>query len=275
MIDLHCHVLPGIDDGPRTLEESLALARAAAASGVREIVATPHVSWDHPNEAADIAARVQDLNGHLRDEGIEVTVRPGAELAFTRIADIPEDELARLSLGGGPWLLVEPPFTPSVVGLENVVAGLRARGHQVVLAHPERCPAFQRDPETLRRLVSSGVACSLTAGSFAGRFGRHVQRFSLALVAEELMHNVASDAHDDSRRPPGLTAELERAGLAALAPWATEAVPAAMLAGEPLPPRPQAIAPVLPPGRGLISQLRHRVARARGRAEVRPASPPR
>src|SRR5271163_1297670 len=118
MIDLHCHVLPGIDDGPRTLEESLALARAAADGGVHEIVATPHVSWDHPNEAADIAQRVDALNGHLRDAGIEVRVRPGAELAFTRIADIPEEELAALTLGGGPWLLVEPPFTPSVVGLE-------------------------------------------------------------------------------------------------------------------------------------------------------------
>jgi len=262
MIDLHCHVLPGIDDGPATLEESLALARAEAAGGVREIVATPHVSWDHPNVSADIAERVVELNGHLREAGIEVSVRPGAELAFTRIADIPEPELAALSLGGGPWLLVEPPFTPSVVGLENVVAGLRARGHEVVLAHPERCPAFQRDPETLRRLVSSGVACSITAGSLVGRFGRHVQRFALALVAEELVHNVASDAHDDSRRPPGLAAELERAGLAGLAPWATEAVPAAMLAGEPLPARPESIGLVVPPA-GLFSQLRQRLARGR------------
>ena len=263
MIDLHCHVLPGIDDGPQTLEASLALARAAAAGGVREIVATPHVSWDHPNEAGDIAERVEGLNGHLRDAGIEVTVHRGAELAFTRIADIPEDELGALALGGGPWLLVEPPFTPSVVGLENVVAGLRARGHQVVLAHPERCPAFQRDPETLRRLVASGVACSLTAGSFAGRFGRHVQRFSLALVAEELVHNVASDAHDDQRRPPGIAGELQRVGLAELVPWAAEAVPAAMLAGEPLPPRPESIAPAVPAQGGLLSQLRHRLARAR------------
>jgi protein-tyrosine phosphatase len=238
MIDLHCHVLPGIDDGPPTLEESVALVRAAAATGTRTIVATPHVSWDYPNDAATIARLVDTVNERLAQEQIEVTIRPGAELAFTRIADIPEAELGALGLGGGRWLLVEPPFTPSVVGLENVIAGLRARGFEVVLAHPERCPAFHRDVDALVRLTASGVACSITAGSLVGRFGREVRRFSLSLVEAGLVHNVASDAHDALRRPPGLAEELEQAGLGGLRAWATEMVPQAILAGEPLPPRP-------------------------------------
>ncbi len=238
MIDLHCHVLPGIDDGPRTLDDSIALARVAAAGGVRTIVATPHVSWDYPNDAGAIASLVDAVNARLAAERIELTVVRGAELAFTRIADIPDRELGGLALGGNRWLLVEPPFTPSVVGLENVIAGLRARGHEVVLAHPERCPAFHRDLEALTRLSASGVVCSITAGSLVGRFGREVRRFALALVEAGLVQNVASDAHDATRRPPGLAAELEQAGLGGLRAWTTEAVPRAILAGEALPPRP-------------------------------------
>ena len=89
-----------------------------------------------------------------------------------------------------------------------MIAGLRARGHEVVLAHPERCPAFHRDLDALARLTASGVVCSITAGSLVGRFGRDVQRFALALVEAGLVHNVASDAHDATRRPPGLADEL-------------------------------------------------------------------
>ena len=238
MIDLHCHVLPGIDDGPPTIEDSVALARAAAAGGVQTIVATPHVSWDYPNDAATIARLVDTVNERLTQEQIALQVVRGAEIAFTRIADTPESELAGLTLGGGRWLLVEPPFTPSVIGLENVIAGLRARGHEVVLAHPERCPAFHRDVDSLARLAASGVACSITAGSLVGRFGKEVRRFALMLVEAGLVHNVASDAHDARRRPPGLAAELEEAGLSAMRAWTTETVPSAILAGAPLPPRP-------------------------------------
>ena len=246
MIDLHCHILPGIDDGPATIEESVAIARVSAAGGVRTIVATPHVSWDYPNDAGTIARLVDEVNERLIQEQIALTVRPGAELAFTRIADIPDSELAQLDLGGGGWLLVEPPFTPAVTGLENVIAGLRARGHQVLLAHPERCPAFHRDRDALVRLASSGVACSITAGSLVGRFGREVRRFSLSLVADGLVHNVASDAHDAVRRAPGLAAELHEAGLDGLREWTTEAVPQAILDGQRLPPRPPE-AEVTPP----------------------------
>jgi protein-tyrosine phosphatase len=248
MIDLHCHVLPGIDDGPATLEDSVAIARASAAAGVQTIVATPHVSWDYPNDAETIARLVDQVNERLAQEQIALTVRRGAELAFTRIADIPESELGELGLGNGGWLLVEPPFTPSVTGLENVIAGLRARGHEVVLAHPERCPAFHRDRDALVRLSASGVACSITAGSLIGRFGREVRRFALSLVEAGLVHNVASDAHDAVRRPPGLAAELDEAGLGGLRAWTTEAVPQAIITGQPLPPRPPE-ADIAPPRR--------------------------
>jgi protein-tyrosine phosphatase len=245
VIDLHCHVLPGIDDGPQTFEQSLQMARKASAAGIRTIVATPHVSWDYPNDAATIARLVRALNTRLADEGIALEVRPGAEIAVTRISDLDAGEIDALSLGGGPWLLVEPPFVTTVLGLDTLFHGLLQGGRRIVLAHPERCPAFQRDHPALHRLVDAGVACSITAGSLVGRFGGEVRRQAVEFVREGLVHNVASDAHDDRGRPPGLADELAQAGLKALTEWATEAVPAAILSGEALPPAP----PYAPPPR--------------------------
>jgi protein-tyrosine phosphatase len=113
----------------------------------------------------------------------------------------------------------------------------------VVLAHPERCPALHRDRSMLERLVESGVLGSLTAGSLDGKFGAEVRRFSLELVRDRLVHNVASDAHDHSHRPPTIAGEIERAGLGALAEWFTEAVPTAILTGGVIPPRPEVETP--------------------------------
>ncbi len=239
MIDLHCHVLPGIDDGPATIEESLELARAAANAGTRTIVATPHVSWEYPNRAETIARLVSDVNARLRADGVALEVRTGAEVAMTRVGDIEPEELSRLTLGGGRWLLVEPPFTPVASALEAVIADLQERGFRVVLAHPERCGALHRDRAMLERLVESGVLGSLTAGSLDGKFGGPVRRFSLELVRDRLVHNVASDAHDEINRPPTIAGELERAGLGSLSEWFTQAVPAAILEGGVIPPRPE------------------------------------
>jgi protein-tyrosine phosphatase len=239
VIDLHTHVLPGIDDGPDTIEGSLALARAAAASGTRVMVATPHVNWHHHNDAATIARHVDQLNERLALEGIALEIRPGAEIAMTRAEEIGEQELERLRIGGGPWILLEPPFTPIVTGLDGVVATLQRAGHRVVLAHPERCPALHRDPQMVESLVRSGVLTSVTAGSLVGRFGGEVRRFARRLVDQGLVHNVASDAHDAIKRPPGMAAELADAGYGALADWLTRAVPAAILSGEEIPARPE------------------------------------
>jgi protein-tyrosine phosphatase len=238
MIDLHCHVLPGIDDGPQTLEGSLALARAAAAAGTRTLVATPHVSGRYPNDAATIARLVEAVRERLAVDGVELELLPGAEIALTRLPDIDSEELSRLELGGGGWLLIECPFTPAIGGLEEILLRLLRGGRRVVLAHPERCPSFQRDPQMLARLVASGIVTSITAGSLVGQFGEGARDFALELVRWDLVHNVTSDAHDPVRRPPSVLAELERVGMGPLADWLTCAVPAAIVRGEELPPRP-------------------------------------
>jgi protein-tyrosine phosphatase len=244
MIDLHCHVLPGIDDGPQTIEESVALARAARAAGIGTLVATPHVNSRTPNDAATIAEHAGELNRRLAAEHVQVEVLLGAEIAITYLAEIDPEELSRLVLGGGDWLLVEPPFALVAPALESIVLELLRQGHHVVLAHPERCPALQRDLQAVRSLADAGVLMSITAGSLVGRFGGTVRDCAAALAREGLIHNVTSDAHDDVRRPPSLARELERAGLAPLAEWLTQEVPAAILTGAAIPAR-----PALAPGR--------------------------
>ena len=232
VIDLHCHLLAGIDDGPRTIEDSLAMARAAEHAGTRTILATPHVNWRYPNTAEIIARGVAALNERLAADGLSLEVLAGAEIAMTRIGDIAPDELGQLALAGGGWLLVEPPFTPAASGLDIILLELQRQGHRILLAHPERCPAFHRDPEMLARLVRAGILTSITAGSLVGRFGAQPRSFALELLAQGMAHNVASDAHDQVERGPDMASAIEQAGLGPLSDWLTSAVPSAIVAGE-------------------------------------------
>jgi protein-tyrosine phosphatase len=256
VIDLHCHVLPGVDDGPQTLGDTLDLCRAAVAAGTRTVVATPHVSWDWPGVTSHVVREgVQRVNGALRDEGIELEVLAGAEIAMTRAGDLTDEELTALRLGGGPYLLVECPHSPASAGFEAILASLTERGHRILLAHPERCPAFHRDEPLLRSFVEAGMLTSLTAGAFTGRFGRDVERFARRLLDGELVHDIASDGHGAGmRRPPTIAPELEEAGFGERADWHARAVPRAILDGTPLPPAPPLPEP--PPRKGLFARLR-------------------
>lgn len=238
MIDLHCHILPGVDDGPQSIEESLALARASGRSGTRTIVATPHVSSRYRNDLATIARGVEQVNAALAAESCAIEVLPGAEIAASSVSEIDPEELNGMTLGGGPWLLLEPPFTPVATGFDEIGYSLMRRGLRVVIAHPERCAGFHRDMTMLGDLVRTGAITSITAGSLAGRFGERVRRFAMKLVDEDMVHNVASDAHDEIARRPGIAAEIESVGLGELREWLTELVPASILSGDPIPAQP-------------------------------------
>ncbi len=252
VIDLHCHILPGVDDGPADMGATVELARAQVTAGVRRVVATPHVTWELPaNEAPRIREAVASVNAVLEVEGIDVEVVPGGEIGLTRAAAFEDEELQALTMGDGPWVLVEPPLQVASTGFDVVLHRLGARGHRVVLAHPERSPGFQRDPGKLEECVAAGMLTSITAGSLVGRFGTTVQRFTHELVRAGLVHNVASDAHDVSRRPPGLRDDIEAAGMAARADWWTRDVPAAILAGEAISPAPELDLPAPPQRRRL------------------------
>jgi protein-tyrosine phosphatase len=261
MIDLHCHILPGIDDGPVNLDFSVAMARQAEEAGIHVMVATPHVRSDYPNDPVTIEAGVRELNDALTVADVEVRVLAGAEVSLPKAAELDDETLRALCLGSGHYLLVESPYRSSDIDLEGIVANLHSRGFRPVLAHPERCPIFQRDPDRLTRLVNGGLLCSITGGSLAGRFGSTVRKFSLELLYDGLVHDVASDAHDHLHRPPDLltgfeSAEADLPGIRGQASWFTVTAPVAIVTGrEALPARPD------PPPRPPTSRWRRLVER--------------
>jgi protein-tyrosine phosphatase len=244
VIDLHCHILPGLDDGPANLDFSLAMARAAVESGTQLMVATPHIRADFNVDPAEIEPRVDLFNDRLQRDRLPLRVLPGAEIGWAGATDLDDTQLARLSLGSGGRVLLESPYGKKAVDLEGIIATLKGRGFQAVLAHPERCPLFQRDPDRLRRIVADGTLCSITAGSMLGRFGQTVRAFTVQMLRDGLVHDVASDAHDHLHRPPGLVegfheVKAEIPGIDRHAPWYTVTSPVAILAGNPIPKAPE------------------------------------
>ena len=240
VIDVHCHVLPGCDDGPATVEESVALARGAYADGVRTIVATPHVDWAHPElDSAQIHAAVRLFQRQLDAAAVDVKVVPGAEVAHTRALETSDEELRRLTLGGGPWLLLECPLArTSVPWFADAARSLARRGHRLLLAHPERSPVFLRAPGVLDELVADGMLAQVTAGSLRGRYGRPVRDLALRMVESGSAQVVASDGHG-GHRPARIAGELGDSAVdPALLDWLARQVPAALLKGTLLPPRP-------------------------------------
>src|SRR4051812_13009139 len=170
MIDLHSHLLPGIDDGPPDIDGSVAMAERALREGIDTVVATPHVNSRYRNDPETIAGALARVRSVLADEQLALEVLPGAEIAVNYLAESDTSGIGELSLGGGEWLLIEPPFATVATNLVTTVQGLIWDGHRVELAHPERCPAIHRDPTIVERLADDGVLMSLTAGSLTGRF---------------------------------------------------------------------------------------------------------
>lgn len=259
MIDLHSHILPGIDDGAPDLAASVAMGRAAVDGGVEEIVATPHVSGNYQNDPAGFPERVAAVQNALDEAGVPLRVHPGAEVNHVMFHDLSDDALRACSLGGGGWILFEASMAAPMPFVDRMVYDLQLRGFKVLLAHPERIAAFQRDVEILQKLVDAGCLCSVTAGSVAGQFGGPVKKFTAELFGRGLVHNLASDAHDAEYRSPALRPTLEGAvreipELEEWLPWLTEDVPRAILAGE----TPRGVPPVIEPKRSLFGRMRRR-----------------
>lgn len=241
MIDLHAHVLPGIDDGPRSTEEALAVVEAARLAGTTTIVATPHVSVRYRLTSRQIRGAVEAMNAALAHAQSPVQILPGAEIALERLIDLDTGELDRLGLGGGRCLLIEPPLRRLAGDVEWPIRSLlEDPTRRVLLAHAERCPIFMRQPRRLHELVEAGALVQVTAGSLMGRFGRATREFALLLVRCGYVHNVASDMHDVAARSASLQDALavleQHADVSrAQAAWLTEDVPQALVEGRPLP----------------------------------------
>jgi len=240
VIDLHCHILPALDDGPANLDFSLAMARTAVEADVQIVAATPHVRADYEGVTADrIAKATDELNGRIAADELPLRVITGAEVAIPKVAELGDDELRRLTLGDGGCVLLESPYGSTPIDVEAAVKELERRGHRTVLAHPERCPLFQRDVDRLAGLVDRGTLCSITAASLLGAFGERARAFAIEMLRRGLVHDIASDAHDHLHRPPGLRPAIERLepelpGIADAAAWYTVTAPVAILAGNDL-----------------------------------------
>ena len=238
MIDLHSHVLPGLDDGAGSLEASVAMARAACRDGIDVIAATPHVRDDYPTTAAAMERAVTELRATLAAEGVELDLRPGGEVALGRLDRLDDDDLQRFGLAGSPdYLLLESPYYGWPLDLGERVFQLGLRGITTVLAHPERNAEVQAQPQRLEPLVAAGTLVQLTAASLDGRLGRGAQTASFALLELGLAHLVASDAHEPAVREIGLSSVAGVVG-DTMARWLTHDVPAAIVGGTPIPQRP-------------------------------------
>jgi protein-tyrosine phosphatase len=233
------------------------MARAAVSAGTRAIAATSHID---PGFRVDVGALAEEraaLAARLREEGIELEILQGGEIAPARLPELGDEELRALTLGGGPTVLLECPFAAVGAAMEPMVADLRRRGFEVLLAHPERSPTFAGELRRLGRLISLGATGQVTAGSLNGRFGETVRRSAVKMLEAGLVHVIASDAHDAVRRPPDLRIADDwlrgRYGdeIDEQLAWMTDAAPAALVAGEPLPDRPPP-----PQRRGALTRLR-------------------
>jgi protein-tyrosine phosphatase len=241
VIDLHTHILPGVDDGARDLVESLRIARACVADGVTAVAATPHVREDYPTRFATISRAVEQLRQALGDAGVDLTVHTGAEVAVDQLRLLGAEELLRLALAGRRYLLVECPYYGWPARLFDELDALGHLGLRPILAHPERNADVASAPELLRPLVDAGVLVQVTAVSVVGALGRSPRQAAHSLLRSELAHLIASDAHSPGLRRAGLAAAAASVKDRALAHWLTVDVPAAVVAGTdpPLRPRPR------------------------------------
>ena len=152
LVDLHCHVLPGLDDGAATLEDSLALARQAHDDDIDTICATPHIRADHDVTIEHLPERVAALNDALREAGIGVTIVTGGEVGAERVPHLSTAELRAVTLGGGGrWLLLEPRPGPMDDALDHTVDALHERGFSCLIAHPERLRSIEARAASLGR----------------------------------------------------------------------------------------------------------------------------
>ncbi len=205
MLDIHCHILPGVDDGAGDLGQSLAMARIAVAEGVTTIACTPHMTPGvYDNRGPDVIARVEALQLALDEAGLPLQLVAGADV------HVAPDVTARLrsgealALNGSRYVLIEPPHHVAPPRLDGVFFDIAAAGYQPILTHPERLTWIERRFDVIERLFRAGVWMQITAGSLEGQFGSQARYWAERMLDEGMVHVVASDAHDDRARTPRL-----------------------------------------------------------------------
>jgi len=237
MIDVHSHILYGLDDGAATLEASLAMVRLAAELGTTDIVATPHANLEYKFDPATVESRIAELREAAGAACPELHYGCDFHLSFDNIQDAIAHP-TRYTIDHGRYLLVE--FSDMVIfpNTTEIFSRLIGAGMIPVITHPERNYLLHQRLEQLRQWAGMGCLLQVTAQSFFGRFGKRAERFGKLLLDENLVHVIASDAHDTKHRPPGLGEAynwLARKHSYALANALCVRNPGAILRSEPLP----------------------------------------
>ncbi|MBT2259245.1 tyrosine-protein phosphatase [Priestia megaterium] len=201
MIDIHSHILPGVDDGALTIEDAISIAKLAVDEGITKIIATPHhQNGTFFNRKQDILKRVKELNYVLQRENISLEVLPGQE---TRIYGSLLDDFKKgdiLALNHTNYLFVELPSGHIPRYTEQLLFDVQLKGLTPIIVHPERNAEFMENPEKLFNLVKKGTLTQVTSSSLTGHFGKKIQKFSMQLIEANLTHFIASDAHNTSTR---------------------------------------------------------------------------
>ena len=206
MVDIHHHLLWGLDDGAKDFQTSLAMAKAAAADGVTEIVCTPHASGQFAFQPELNEQRRQDLQQALAAEGASLKLGLGCDfhLSYDNIQAVKQDP-SRFSVNGLGYLMVEIPDYGVPPGLAETFYELQLAGLTPILTHPERNPTLQNDLERVAEWMRGGVLVQVTGDSVTGRMGRVAQRTAHKLLERRWVHFLATDAHNVTSRPPRLS----------------------------------------------------------------------
>lgn len=206
MIDLHCHLLPGIDDGAKDFETSLEMARIAADDGIQVIACTPHIMPGvYNNRGPDILARIASLQQTITQAGVPLKLASGADVHIAPDLVTQLKDGGALTIQGSRYFLFEPPHHVVPPRLEEHVFNLQAAGFVPILTHPERLTWIERAYELIRKLAQAGMLVQVTAGSLTGLFGRRPKYWAERILDERFCHILATDAHDPKRRTPILS----------------------------------------------------------------------
>ncbi|MCZ0702988.1 protein-tyrosine phosphatase [Natronobacillus azotifigens] len=202
MIDIHCHILPNVDDGAKHMEDSVAMAKEAASQGIHTMLATPHHKngrYDNPKDS--IIQGVAELNKRLEAEGIPVTILPGQEIRIygEMIEDLNHNELLPIN-ETSRYVLVELPTNHVPRFTAQLLFDLQVQEITPIIVHPERNTQLLEHPNMLYDFVRNGALTQITAASLVGKFGKKIKKFSHDLIEANLTHFVASDTHNTTSR---------------------------------------------------------------------------
>jgi len=243
MIDIHHHLLSGVDDGATDLETSLAMARMAAADGITHIACTPHSNGQYPYFPKVIDEKIAELQSLISSEGLDLKLGRGCDfhLSYDNIQEA-KSEPARFSINGLGYLLVEIPDYGLSPGLTEVFYQLQLEGLTPILTHPERNATLQATPSRLKDWLRGGVLIQITAGSILGKMGKRAEQMAHELLLKRWVHFVATDAHNTTSRPPTMVEAFDAVATKYGSEYAHllfVSNPLAAFLGKPLSPQPE------------------------------------